>query len=68
MCAFLHKLPELSETSTVVPDQQNITVVTPASPASADEPQVASECSSSRCDVDMYVPNSHYSQSMANKT
>ncbi|MCI4392707.1 hypothetical protein PGIGA_G00148940 [Pangasianodon gigas] len=46
---------DLSDTSTAVPDQENITAVT-LSPASADEPQVASECSSSRCDVDMVPP------------
>ncbi|MCJ8746931.1 hypothetical protein PDJAM_G00147480 [Pangasius djambal] len=45
----------LSDASTAVPDQENITTVT-LSPASADEPQVASECSSSRCDVDMVPP------------
>ncbi|XP_034155230.2 transcription factor TFIIIB component B'' homolog isoform X1 [Pangasianodon hypophthalmus] len=46
---------DLSDASTAVPDQENITAVT-LSPASADEPQVASECSSSRCDVDMVPP------------
>lgn len=54
---FLHILPDRSEASTEVQDQDNITTV-PLIPACLDE--VASEFSTSRCDVDMYVPNIHY--------
>ncbi|KAK3539017.1 hypothetical protein QTP86_023621 [Hemibagrus guttatus] len=46
---------DLSDTSTAVPDQENITTVS-QSLTSADEPQEASECSSSKSDVDMISP------------
>lgn len=63
MCTLLLILPDLGDPSTV-PVQENITTVT-LSAVSADEPQVASECSSSRCDVDMYVLHLQYNQSVS---
>ncbi|XP_053466823.1 uncharacterized protein LOC128599329 isoform X2 [Ictalurus furcatus] len=57
---------DLGDPSTV-PVQENITTVT-LSAVSADEPQVASECSSSRCDVDMIPPCTSFTSPQPSQT
>lgn len=57
MPILLFTLPDVTDTSTV-PDQGNSTTIT-SSPDSGNEPRVASEGCSSRCEVDMYLLISH---------